>query len=267
MQTVRQTAKQLLQRRVLEVSAIAGVVIDKAVPNSLAAGQLSSNAALRLLAASPLTSGARASLHNASSSTRACFSSCQLLDKALQDKPALKRHVWPSCASHALGASFYSTRASQQGRMRLSYLQQKKSGEQGLYIIAFVVAMVGVTYASVPLYRYSCTSDGSDDAVVLRRCEHVSDNGQLSRMFCQATGYGGTVQQGQTVEEKLRKQVIPSCQCQQVSWGLGNVGPVSTEPALLRYAAPASPDVAGDCGCPHAGSRLARPSCAVELIS
>lgn len=44
------------------------------------------------------------------------------------------------------------------------------SGIQGLYLVAFTVAMIGVTYASVPLYR----------------------------MFCQATGYGGTVQQGST---------------------------------------------------------------------
>lgn len=44
------------------------------------------------------------------------------------------------------------------------------SGTQGLYLMAFTVAMIGVTYASVPLYR----------------------------MFCQATGYGGTVQQGST---------------------------------------------------------------------
>ena len=27
------------------------------------------------------------------------------------------------------------------------------------------------------------------------------------RMFCQATGYGGTVQQGEAVEAKLKKQV------------------------------------------------------------
>ena len=44
------------------------------------------------------------------------------------------------------------------------------SGTQALYLLAFTVAMIGVTYASVPLYR----------------------------MFCQATGYGGTVQQGST---------------------------------------------------------------------
>lgn len=46
-----------------------------------------------------------------------------------------------------------------------------------LYLGALVVAMVGATYASVPLYR----------------------------MFCQATGFGGTVQRRETVEEKIAK--------------------------------------------------------------
>lgn len=54
------------------------------------------------------------------------------------------------------------------------------SGTQGLYLVAFTVAMIGVTYASVPLYR----------------------------MFCQATGYGGTVQQGSTVEDKLKQREL-----------------------------------------------------------
>lgn len=45
--------------------------------------------------------------------------------------------------------------------------------------IAVVVGMLGFTYFSVPLYR----------------------------MFCAATGYGGTVSEGQTVEDKLRKRV------------------------------------------------------------
>lgn len=30
---------------------------------------------------------------------------------------------------------------------------------------------------------------------------------EACRMFCQATGYGGTVQQGSTVEEKLQKRL------------------------------------------------------------
>jgi cytochrome c oxidase assembly protein subunit 11 len=44
--------------------------------------------------------------------------------------------------------------------------------------MALVVGMVGLTYASVPLYR----------------------------MFCQATGFGGTVQEGRSVEEKLARR-------------------------------------------------------------
>lgn len=50
----------------------------------------------------------------------------------------------------------------------------------------------------------------------------------MGRMFCQATGYGGTVQQGQTVEEKLRKQVTiyqhqPAQLCiMQTFWHLAN---------------------------------------------
>ncbi|CAL8469365.1 g8906 [Coccomyxa elongata] len=55
---------------------------------------------------------------------------------------------------------------------------QKRASEQGLYLVAMVVGMVGLTYASVPLYR----------------------------MFCQATGFGGTVKEGRTVEEKMRQR-------------------------------------------------------------
>lgn len=54
---------------------------------------------------------------------------------------------------------------------------RRKSVENASYLAAIVIGMVGVTYASVPLYR----------------------------MFCQATGYGGTVQRAMTLEEKLLK--------------------------------------------------------------
>lgn len=54
--------------------------------------------------------------------------------------------------------------------------RQKRVTEQGLYLVTVVVGMVGLTYASVPLYR----------------------------MFCQATGFGGTIKEGKTVEEKLK---------------------------------------------------------------
>ncbi|MED6143274.1 Cytochrome c oxidase assembly protein cox11, mitochondrial, variant 2 [Stylosanthes scabra] len=46
-----------------------------------------------------------------------------------------------------------------------------------LYLTGLVFGMVGVTYAAVPLYR----------------------------RFCQATGYGGTVQRRETVEEKIAR--------------------------------------------------------------
>lgn len=55
---------------------------------------------------------------------------------------------------------------------------ENKSSSQALYLVALIVSMIGITYASVPLYR----------------------------MFCQATGYGGTVAEGKTVEDKIRKR-------------------------------------------------------------
>ncbi|GLI60336.1 hypothetical protein VaNZ11_002456 [Volvox africanus] len=51
--------------------------------------------------------------------------------------------------------------------------------ELGLYWGAAAVFMIGVSYASVPLYR----------------------------LFCAATGYGGTVRAGQTIEEKLKRRM------------------------------------------------------------
>lgn len=54
--------------------------------------------------------------------------------------------------------------------------KQRRMSEQGLYLVSVVIGMVGVTYASVPLYR----------------------------LFCQATGFGGTIKEGKTVEEKLK---------------------------------------------------------------
>ncbi|VVA91934.1 unnamed protein product [Arabis nemorensis] len=45
------------------------------------------------------------------------------------------------------------------------------------YLTAVVFGMVGLTYAAVPLYR----------------------------TFCQATGYGGTIQRKETVEEKIAR--------------------------------------------------------------
>ncbi|KAA3476253.1 cytochrome c oxidase assembly protein COX11, mitochondrial isoform X3 [Gossypium australe] len=54
---------------------------------------------------------------------------------------------------------------------------ERKSKKTFLYLTALVFAMVGSSYAAVPLYR----------------------------RFCQATGYGGTVQRRESVEEKIAR--------------------------------------------------------------
>ncbi|KAL6001392.1 Cytochrome c oxidase assembly protein cox11, mitochondrial [Asimina triloba] len=65
--------------------------------------------------------------------------------------------------------------------LRRGYISQaarKRSSESTfLYLTVLVFGMVGCTYAAVPLYR----------------------------RFCQATGYGGTVQRRESVEEKIAR--------------------------------------------------------------
>ncbi len=73
----------------------------------------------------------------------------------------------------------YGTQSSSSAASR-AMAGQKKAKEQGLYLVSLVVGMVGLTYASVPLYR----------------------------LFCQATGFGGTVKEGATVEEKLQARLV-----------------------------------------------------------
>lgn len=55
--------------------------------------------------------------------------------------------------------------------------QEQKSKKMLIYLTGLVFAMVGCSYAAVPLYR----------------------------RFCQATGYGGTIQRRETVEEKIAR--------------------------------------------------------------
>jgi cytochrome c oxidase assembly protein subunit 11 len=57
-----------------------------------------------------------------------------------------------------------------------THQQQGSANTGGIYLLALTVAMIGATYASVPLYR----------------------------MFCQATGFGGTTRR-KTIEDKLRE--------------------------------------------------------------
>ncbi|KAG8391533.1 hypothetical protein BUALT_Bualt01G0197600 [Buddleja alternifolia] len=54
---------------------------------------------------------------------------------------------------------------------------EKKSNKMLFYLTGLVFAMVGCSYAAVPLYR----------------------------RFCQATGYGGTVQRRESVEDKIAR--------------------------------------------------------------
>ncbi|KAG5547644.1 hypothetical protein RHGRI_013365 [Rhododendron griersonianum] len=55
--------------------------------------------------------------------------------------------------------------------------REQKSNKMLIYLTGLVFAMVGCSYAAVPLYR----------------------------RFCQATGYGGTVQRRESVEEKIAR--------------------------------------------------------------
>ncbi|KAL4205255.1 hypothetical protein AMTRI_Chr01g113650 [Amborella trichopoda] len=80
-------------------------------------------------------------------------------------------------STHGVEKSSVSRNMGRSGFQSSQVLQGGKSQAMLLYLVALVVAMVGCTYAAVPLYR----------------------------RFCQATGYGGTVQIRETVEEKIAR--------------------------------------------------------------
>ncbi|CAN6298013.1 unnamed protein product [Urochloa humidicola] len=85
------------------------------------------------------------------------------------------RHTWPPAA----GASFLCRGlASSSPSAAAAAAGREKSSRRTLgYLLGVAVAMVGASYAAVPLYR----------------------------RFCQATGYGGTVQRRESVEEKISR--------------------------------------------------------------
>ncbi|PNH05518.1 Cytochrome c oxidase assembly protein COX11, mitochondrial [Tetrabaena socialis] len=72
-------------------------------------------------------------------------------------------------------AAFRTTRGVHQTRAR----PHSTAAEQGLYWGSAAVFMIGLSYAMVPLYK----------------------------LFCAATGYGGTVRAGKSVEEKLKRRL------------------------------------------------------------
>ncbi|KAH9624757.1 hypothetical protein KSS87_003527 [Heliosperma pusillum] len=71
----------------------------------------------------------------------------------------------------------YSPSVDSRRHYTTNIIQEKKSRKMLIYLTALVFGMVGASYAAVPLYR----------------------------RFCQATGYGGTVQRRETVEEKIAR--------------------------------------------------------------
>ncbi|KAH7533975.1 hypothetical protein FEM48_Zijuj04G0188800 [Ziziphus jujuba var. spinosa] len=76
------------------------------------------------------------------------------------------RHIWRSPSLYR-AQHHYASVAS----------REQKSKKMLLYLTALTFVMVGSSYAAVPLYR----------------------------RFCQATGYGGTVQRRESVEEKIAR--------------------------------------------------------------
>ncbi|XP_010474659.1 PREDICTED: cytochrome c oxidase assembly protein COX11, mitochondrial [Camelina sativa] len=86
-----------------------------------------------------------------------------------------KRVFWGSLNSHSATAKSMLLGTHRQYSTHSP--TETKSQKMLYYLTALVFGMVGLTYAAVPLYR----------------------------TFCQATGYGGTVQRKETVEEKIAR--------------------------------------------------------------
>ena len=77
------------------------------------------------------------------------------------------RHAWPPAADAAFLCRGLASSSSSSAAAAAAAAGREKSSRRTLgYLLGVAVAMVGASYAAVPLYR----------------------------RFCQATGYGGTVQ-------------------------------------------------------------------------
>eukprot|EP01024_Parvocaulis_polyphysoides_P071524 TRINITY_DN8925_c0_g2_i4.p1 TRINITY_DN8925_c0_g2~~TRINITY_DN8925_c0_g2_i4.p1 ORF type:complete len:346 (-),score=48.71 TRINITY_DN8925_c0_g2_i4:221-1198(-) len=103
---------------------------------------------------------------------RFCSSTAGEIEK---EKEAVKRQLAELSAKYRNRPDFWNELKHRQ----LNRDQHQKNKDVYLYFVGGVVGVVGLTYLSVPLYR----------------------------MYCQATGYGGTVQQGKSVEDKIRKRM------------------------------------------------------------
>uniref|UniRef100_A0A804KCU9 Cytochrome c oxidase assembly protein COX11, mitochondrial n=2 Tax=Musa acuminata subsp. malaccensis TaxID=214687 RepID=A0A804KCU9_MUSAM len=85
-------------------------------------------------------------------------------------------HGWFSIPAAVLPGVRGQFRCASSGRDAAS-ARDRSSRNILVYLLGMVAAMVGASYAAVPLYR----------------------------RFCQATGYGGTVQRRESVEEKIAR--------------------------------------------------------------
>ncbi|VVA89723.1 unnamed protein product [Arabis nemorensis] len=81
------------------------------------------------------------------------------------------------CPSNSHSATATSMLLGAHRQYSTHSITETKSKKMLYYLTAVVFGMVGLTYAAVPLYR----------------------------TFCQATGYGGTIQRKETVEEKIAR--------------------------------------------------------------
>ncbi|KAG4995236.1 hypothetical protein JHK84_032197 [Glycine max] len=114
---------------------------------------------------------------NPSSSFQHNFSCYIRLSKFKQELSTKSFHL--CCRSSAFASQYVGKSCAIPGFRHFSShaSKEQKSRKMLLYLTGLVFAMVGCTYAAVPLYR----------------------------RFCQATGYGGTVTRRETVEEKIAR--------------------------------------------------------------
>ena len=165
-------ARRLGRQAVLLATGTAhanGALANLATSQLVQASSLSGfGAALQCLSSAGLSLSAQLALRAASSQARTagsllaaqelrqCSQAARQFSSAASHEARNAGSLLASQQQHGLrphAARQLSTAAQSSRQPSLLSSQQKKSGEQGLYIIAFVVAMVGVTYASVPLYR------------------------------------------------------------------------------------------------------------------
>ncbi len=111
------------------------------------AGAARSGLRLSCISTAPQSYLAQAQQHCHSSSR--CSSVAPALVRRWQPGPTVAGgSLLRSSGSSAVRAFSAQAQRSQQRRQL-----QKKSSEQGVYLVALVVGMIGLTYASVPLYR------------------------------------------------------------------------------------------------------------------